>query len=98
MVCFAVEDRSVPQNPQIRLQGRGVEIKDRRTFGKPDLGLLHSKLARILDDDAQPFRSNRATECCFDRDRNRAVESSCEGQGPSRVTTKNPFPLLDQDR
>jgi hypothetical protein len=32
MVCFAVEDRGVPQNPQIRVQGRGVEIKDRRTF------------------------------------------------------------------
>ena len=59
MVCFAMEDRGVPQDPQIGLQSRGIEAQDRPTSDQSGRGLLHPELAGLLDDDAQSVRPQR---------------------------------------
>jgi hypothetical protein len=48
-------DRDISQDPKIRLQSRRIKITDCGTIGKPDLFLLDSRLADLLDDDDQPF-------------------------------------------
>src|SRR4051812_27890119 len=48
------------QDPEIRLQGGGIEITDCGTVSEPDLFLLHSRLADLLDDDDQPFLTGSA--------------------------------------
>jgi hypothetical protein len=58
-----MEDRGVPQDPQIGLSSRGGEAQDRSAPGQSDRGLLHPELARLLDDDAQPLEPG-----CLTRD------------------------------
>jgi hypothetical protein len=53
MVRMAVEDRGLSQDPEVRLQSGGIEAQNSRTLGKIDRGLLHSELARVLDDDVE---------------------------------------------
>jgi hypothetical protein len=50
LVCPAMEDRDISQDRKIRMQSRGIEITHCGTAGKPDLFLLHSHLADLLDD------------------------------------------------
>ena len=44
----------LPQNPEVRLQGRRFKIAHSRTARQSDGDLLHPELARPLVDDAQP--------------------------------------------
>ena len=84
MVCFAMEDRGVPQDPQIGLQSRGIEAQDRPAPDQSDRGLLHPELAGLLDDDAQSFSPGRAANSRVDRDRNRRARSPRERQTAKR--------------
>jgi hypothetical protein len=47
MVRDAVEDRGVPQDTEVRLQGRRVEAQNRGAARELDLGLLHLELAGV---------------------------------------------------
>jgi hypothetical protein len=49
---YAMENRGVPQNPQIRLQSGRFKIADCWATGKSHCSLLHFELAHLLDDDA----------------------------------------------
>ena len=44
----AMEDRSLPQDPEIWLQSRGLQAPHGGSAGQLDGGLLHSQLASIL--------------------------------------------------
>src|SRR5712691_9262121 len=96
MVRFEMEDRGIPQDPQIWLQSRGIEAQDRPASDQSGLGLLYPQLASILDDDAQAFSSGRAANPRIDRDRNRHPRSPHERQIPS--STENALALSNQDR
>src|ERR1035441_8782769 len=50
MVCAEMEDRDVPQNPKVWLQGRGVEAENCRAASEPAGRALHPQLANLLDD------------------------------------------------
>src|ERR1700736_3743445 len=54
-----MEDRGIPQDPQIGLQSRGIEAQDRPASDQSGLGILHPRLASFLDDDAQSLSSGR---------------------------------------
>jgi hypothetical protein len=53
MVLDAMEDRGLPQNPEIWLPSIGFQAPDSPVFGKPHFDLVHRELAHLLDDDAQ---------------------------------------------
>jgi hypothetical protein len=53
------------------LQSRGVQAQDRATPSQSALDLLHTELAGILDDDAQPFSPDRLAEASVDSRRDR---------------------------
>ena len=57
LVCHALEDRGLPQDPEIGLPRRTGSPADRREARQADRGLLHFELARLLVDDAQPDRT-----------------------------------------
>lgn len=60
MVRVALEGRNLPQNPEVGLQGGGIEAANSRSAGEPDLGILHSELEAFLDDHAEPFGFSNA--------------------------------------
>src|SRR3982074_2473378 len=96
MVCFEMEDRGVPQDPQIGLQSRGVEAQDRPASDQSGLGLLHPELADFLDDDAQAFSSGRAAGSRTDSDGNRRARSPRERKASN--SAENALALSNQDR
>jgi hypothetical protein len=49
------EDRDIPQNPQVWLQGRGLKAENRRAPCESVGGLLYPELANLLDDHDQPL-------------------------------------------
>jgi hypothetical protein len=53
MVCTALEDRNVPQNPEVRLQSRGIETANRRAIGQLEFSLLRLELENLLANDDQ---------------------------------------------
>ena len=52
-----MENRGVPQGPEVGLQGRRLQPASRRTPRQSDGGILHTELAGALADHAE---SNRA--------------------------------------
>jgi hypothetical protein len=46
-----MENRDVPQDPQIRLPSGAIEASNYRMLNQADRRFLHSELADILDDD-----------------------------------------------
>ena len=52
---------NLSQDPQERLQGRGVQASNGPEAGKPDRDAVHTKLAHILADHAQPRGSRQQT-------------------------------------
>lgn len=61
MVCHAVEDRDVPQDPQAGVQGGGVETANREAAGELGVGHQHPQLASILDHRDEPYRARCPT-------------------------------------
>ena len=59
LVRLEVEDRGVPQGPEIRLPGGRGAAEDGGAPGEADRGLLHPELAGVLDDDDRPLRPGR---------------------------------------
>ena len=59
LVRPALEDRGVPQDPEVGLPGGRGAAANRRAPGEADRGLLHPELAGVLDDDDQPLRAAR---------------------------------------
>lgn len=58
LVCGAMENRALLQNPEIRLPGRGIAAAHRAAFGESHRDLLCRCVAEILadDDQSQPTR------------------------------------------
>jgi hypothetical protein len=72
LVRTPLEDRGLPQGPEVRLSGRGGTAADSRAPGEADRGVLHSKLAGVLDDDDQPSRAACRPWPCPHQGRDRA--------------------------
>src|SRR5579859_7085801 len=89
MVCDAMEDRGLPQDLEVGVQGRRVEAQNRRTACELDLCLLHHELAGVLDDDDQPLSTGSATEHRLDQGRNRIARSFGKRQGQSAPSAKD---------
>jgi len=66
VVRSALEDRAVPQNPEVGLQGRTIASAHGIALGQPHRDLLHSGVADILDDNDQPDRSIRDADVGVD--------------------------------
>ena len=60
VVCGAMEDRDLSQDPEIGVQGGGRQAQNRRASAAAARGLLCPELADFLDDDDQPIRLPRA--------------------------------------
>lgn len=58
----AMEDRDLPQDPEIRLQGRGIEAENSGAARQPDCDPLHPELAHLLDHDVEPHIAERVTQ------------------------------------
>src|SRR5258708_19656974 len=56
MVCLAVEDRDLPQDPEVGLQSRRIETTNRRAARQLDRGPLYYPLPSFLDSPHQPPR------------------------------------------
>src|SRR5690242_8720803 len=96
MVRPEMEGRGVPQDPQIRLQGRGVKAENGPTPGEPDRCLLDPELARLLDDDAQAVGPSRAARSRTGGHRNPPPRPRREGPRPP--SSENTRPLSDENR
>jgi len=60
VVCGALEDRDVSQDPEIGVQGGGLQAQNRRAAAAATRGILCPELADLLDDDDQPLRLQSA--------------------------------------
>jgi hypothetical protein len=56
LVCIALEDRNLSQNPEIRMQSGRIEAANRRSTGEFNRRFLHPQLANFLDDHAEPIQ------------------------------------------
>jgi len=57
--AFALEDRDLSQDPEIGVQGGGLQAQNRRAPAAAARGILCPELADFLDDDDQPIRLKR---------------------------------------
>src|SRR3954453_17522350 len=67
LVWPALADRAVPQDPEIRLPGRGGKVADRRAPRQPARPVLYPELATVLADDGQPRRHGGFAPACLDQ-------------------------------
>lgn len=65
LVCHVLEDRDVPQDPEVGVQGRGSTATYGRPAGQPHFRTLHPKLAHLLAHDDQPSSSAGPPEIAF---------------------------------
>ena len=94
----AVEDRAVPQDPEVGLQSGGGAAENGGTAGQADRGLLHPELARLLDDDDQPLGAACRTGPRPDRHGDRAPRPLGPRQGARPTARQAARRLPDQDR
>src|SRR5215204_6304464 len=93
----ALADRAVPQDPEIRLPGRGGKAADRRAPGQPARAVLHPGLAAVLADHGQPRRPGGLTPARLDR--RRGVPARPDGRPPEQsLAADNALELSDPDR
>jgi transposase-like protein len=93
LVRPAVEDRGVPQGPEIRLQGGRRAVEDGGAPGEADRGLLHPELAGLLDDDDRPVRPGCRAGLGPDGPGDGAPRPSRPRQGLRSTTRTDPGPL-----
>src|SRR3954453_14552017 len=74
----ALAGRAVPQDPEIRLPGRGGKAADRRAPGQPARPILYPELATVLADHGQPRRPGGLDPACLDR--RRSVPARSDGR------------------
>jgi hypothetical protein len=70
VVCAAVENRGVPQDTQIRLQGRGIQTAKLGKTGEPDRHFLRHRVADFLADHVASIRTSPAARDCLGSNRN----------------------------
>ncbi len=98
LVRDALEDRGVPQDPQVRLQGGRVEAQNCGSSGQSDRALLHPQLARLLAHDAEPDDAGRRPRNSADRDRGPRARSPHPRSGRRTTATTNAIALSDEAR
>src|SRR4051794_40975756 len=97
LVCPALEYRAVPQNPEIRLPGRGGKAADRRAPRQPARPILYPELATVLADHGQPRRPGGFAPACLDR--RRGAPARPDGRSRKQpLAADNALELSDRDR
>src|SRR3954470_12688107 len=97
LVWPALADRAVPQDPEIRLPGRGDKAADRRAQpGQPARPVLYPELATVLADHGQSRRPGGLAPACLDR--RRGVPARSDGRPPKQPLVSTALELSDPDR
>jgi hypothetical protein len=92
LVCIALEDRNLSQNPEIRMQSGRIEAANRRSTGEFNRRFLHPQLANFLDDHAEPIQlGNHSTRCLFGNRMPEYSINSCQIV-PKIMASQDPSP------
>src|SRR6185312_5089241 len=90
----AMEDRGLPQDPEVGVQGGRFEPSDSAASDQPDRDVLHCELASLLDDHAQPD-TKCAARSRFDKIGDAFARAGTADTGNER---EDALPLSDQTR